>query len=696
MNFKHSWTRRLKYVFPIMMMLGTLFGLKTANVFAEKVIVDPSNPIQNVKNNFIIPKDVPNAKTNITVNGASKVYKYHVDANKGGFTDDYVGLVEGNKNIRYPSFQKEYGETNLVLEGVTTNTKVNIDYGKIGTYNGKKVNIKLVLSNIHLYSDTLPWNLLDNNYTKTHFRDDGYKNTNGAMSKSKKRTVLWISDNLFSGIVYHSTQMNVQLVATYEDGSPVQFSGDTFISFNSLNPAGGKSTDLKGEYTHYDKMNTTDWYVRKDTVLSEFKSFYNNLNVVGGHPGGSSKLTQADNDFNNLHDKLGDPKFGQGTVSFKISEANPTFVIGSSNVQTWFTLSSATIFSVVPDQPEKTGVDKNGNNVNDNMLQVGDTIQYRIKQKVNRLGVDLLAVYDRFELIDNLPKEVNYVDAHVESGTNKKFDVSGEVTYDKTKHQVKYAAKADTLKNRMKYNGETYELVINVKVNELANQNSVAKNQGTSIINKVEKDTNIITVYFPKIPVKEVQQNGKDVNGRNDGKKGTPTAPLNAGSEVQYLVTQKWHTKGVDAASDHYKQFSIQDPIEARLTYKEGSAQVIDKSKGKDITSEGTLTYDSNSRTLKWEASADFLSNNLLDGREIQLIFTAKTPLQSEKNIDNQAVVAVDNVSNKTNVVTIGVDPNLPQVIVPKTGSTHLVTISAVSLLLLVLATFSYAVLRYI
>ena len=184
------------------------------------------------------------------------------------------------------------------------------------------------------------------------------------------------------------------------------------------------------------------------------------------------------------------------------------------------------------------------------------------------------------------------------------------MTYDKTKHQVKYAAKADTLKNRIKYDGETYELVINVKVNELANQNSVAKNQGTSIINKVEKDTNIITVYFPKIPVKEVQQNGKDVNGRNDGKKGTPTAPLNAGSEVQYLVIQKWHTKGVDAASDHYKQFSIQDPIEDRLTYKEGSAQVIDKSTGKDITSEGTLTYDSNSRTLKWEASADFLNNN--------------------------------------------------------------------------------------
>ncbi|EJC3723552.1 fimbrial isopeptide formation D2 domain-containing protein [Enterococcus faecium EnGen0192] len=694
MKLKRLWMNRLKYAVPLMMLLGALLGLKATNVFAEKVIVDPDNPIQNVKNNFIIPKDVSNAKTNITVDGASKVYKYHVDANKGGFTDDYVGLVEGNKNIRYPSFQKEYGETNLVLEGVSTNTKVNIDYGKIGTYNGKKVNVKLVLSNIHLYSDMTPWNLMDDNYTKTHFRDDGYKNANGAMSKSKKRTVLWISDNLFSGIVYHSTQMNVQLVATYEDGSPVQFSGDTFISFNSLNPAAGKSTDLKGEYAHYDKMDKTDWYVRKDTVLSEFKSFYNNLNVVGGHPGGSSNLSQADNDFNNLHDKLGDPKFGQGTVSFKISEANPTFVIGSSNVQTWFTLSSATIFSVVPDEPEKTGVDKDGNDVNNKVLQEGDTIQYRIKQKVNRLGVDLLAVYDRFELIDNLPKEVDYVDAHVECGSNKKFDVSGEVTYDKAKHQVKYAAKSDTLKNRMKYDGETYELVINVKVNKLANQSNVAKNQGTTIINKVEKDTNIVTVYFPKVPVKEVQQNGKDVNGRNDGEKGTPTGPLSAGSEVQYLVTQKWHTKGVDIAEDHYKQFSIKDPIEKRLTYIDGSAKVIDKSTGTDITTQGTINYDSSSRTLKWDASNEFLQKNELDGREIQLVFTAKTPLQKETSIDNQATATFDNISKDTNVVTIGVDVNLPLVTIPKTGSNRLGVTTAVSLVFMTFGLLGYIVIK--
>ncbi|WP_301688746.1 hypothetical protein, partial [Klebsiella pneumoniae] len=93
--------------------------------------------------------------------------------------------------------------------------------------------------------------------------------------------------------------------------------------------------------------------------------------------------------------------------------------------------------------------------------------------------------------------------------------------------------------------------------------------------------------------------------------------------------------KGVDIALDHYKQFSIQDPIEDRMTYQEGSAQVIDQSTGKDITSEGVLTYDSHSRTLKWEASSDFLNNNFLDGREVQLIFTARTPLNKQVDIDN-------------------------------------------------------------
>lgn len=212
----------------------------------------------------------------------------------------------------------------------------------------------------------------------------------------------------------------------------------------------------------------------------------------------------------------------------------------------------------------------------------------------------------------------------------EKADTGGKLTV--SGNTVTYTASDSFLDNAANY-GRDYILQLHMKAKNDAK--GIAPNVATVTFNndpnKGTQKTNTVENYFSLKPNKKVEQDGKDVDGRNDGKKGTPTAPLNAGSEVQYLVTQKWHTKGVDIASDHYKQFSIQDPVEARLTYKEGSARVIDMSTGKDITSEGTLTYDSNLRTLKWEASADFLSKNLLDGREIQLIFTAKTPLQSEK-----------------------------------------------------------------
>lgn len=687
MKLKCLWMNRLKYAVPLMMLLSALLGLKVTNVFADKIIVDPNAPIENVKNNFIIPKEVSNAKATIKVYDSGSVQQKHLAANQGSAWGNINYLTDNNValNTRYPSFQKNYGQTSLIIDNVTSKTRIEADYGKIATYKGEKVNVKLVFSDIKLLSDEFPFATLGNPYKAA------FNNANSSISKSKKRLLFYISDNLYSGFHYHASQMNVQLVVTHDDGSPVIFDGDTFISFNSLNPIAKNSNNTqRGEYAYYHGMNNSDWYVTKDTVLTEQKSYYNNLTVVGGN-------NKAPFDkglyWNDHYDELGSEKFNQATVSFRIKGSNPLFVVGG-NFATWSSLSSATLFSVVPDQPEKTGVDKDGNDVNNKVLQEGDTIQYRIKQKVNRLGVDLLAVYDRFELIDNLPKEVDYIDAHVECGSNKKFDISGEVTYDKAKHQVKYAAKADTLKNRIKYDGETYELVINVKVNKLENQSNVAKNQGTTIINKVEKDTNIVTIYFPKVPVKEVQQNGKDVNGRNDGEKGTPTGPLSAGSEVQYLVTQKWHTKGIDIAEDHYKQFSIKDPIEKRLTYIDGSAKVIDKSTGTDITTQGTINYDSSSRTLKWDASDEFLQKNELDGREIQLVFTAKTPSQKETSIDNQATATFDNFSKDTNVVTIGVDVNLPLVTIPKTGSNRLGVTTAVSLVFMTFGLLGYIVIK--
>ncbi|HGC6049362.1 TPA: isopeptide-forming domain-containing fimbrial protein, partial [Enterococcus faecium] len=352
----------------------------------------------------------------------------------------------------------------------------------------------------------------------------------------------------------------------------------------------------------------------------------------------------------------------------------------------------------------KANTEEAAHNIDKKVIPQGSDVYYHIHQKFDALTVNTMNKYKSFKITDTFDSKnfdmvldgKNYDGAlwYVEAnGTWKKADTGGKLTV--SSNTVTYTASDSFLANAANY-GRDYILQLHMKAKNDAK--GIAPNVATVTFNndpnKGTQRTNTVENYFSLKPNKKVEQDGKDVDGRNDGKKGTPTAPLNAGSEVQYLVTQKWHTKGVDIALDHYKQFSIQDPVEARLTYKEGSARVIDMSTGKDITSEGTLTYDSNSRTLKWEASADFLSKNLLDGREIQLIFTAKTPLNEELDIDNQAKVSVESIEKATNVVTIGVKPNLPQIIVPKTGSNHLVLTVIGSILFLTLASLGYVVLK--
>lgn len=134
-----------------------------------------------------------------------------------------------------------------------------------------KVNIKLVLSNIHLYSDTLPWNLLDNNYTKLIFETMAIK-IRMVQWVNLKRTVLWISDNLFSGIVYHSTQMNVQLVATYEDGSPFNFQEIHLSVLTLWTLQEEKARILK------ENMPTMTKWIRQ-IGMSEKIRFFQNLNL---------------------------------------------------------------------------------------------------------------------------------------------------------------------------------------------------------------------------------------------------------------------------------------------------------------------------------------------------------------------------------------------------------------------------------
>ncbi|EOF59703.1 isopeptide-forming domain-containing fimbrial protein [Enterococcus faecium] len=612
------------------------------------------------------------------------------------------------------------------VKDLKSTSKIVAHYQKVGTYLGKEIDCDVTFSNFVAHAGV---------------NQDGLAKT---INGKKYYNYLLFDKNIYRGFFMQSINvMNVKLDFKYSGsktkvalGEPqpeinskmrsMRAAGielnDTFLSIYSLNgqyqqrvswyndnneSVGERNIDMR-EFVGYEKMGSLPYFVTTDTACAEYKApALSTNNLTSKVVGGRAEKAYSSNDH--FTDVVGADTYHRSGVTYTLQGASPTFMIGANTNSMMFSFDTALLWTPQPSKPtkevfNKANTEEAAHNIDKKVIPQGSDVYYHIHQKFDALTVNTMNKYKSFKITDTFDSKnfdmvsdgKNYDGAlwYVEAnGTWKKADTGGKLTV--SGNTVTYTASDSFLANAANY-GRDYILQLHMKAKNDAK--GIAPNVATVTFNndpnKGTQKTNTVENYFSLKPNKKVEQDGKDVDGRNDGKKGKPTAPLNAGSEVQYLVTQKWHTKGVDIASDHYKQFSIQDPVEARLTYKEGYARVIDMSTGKDITSEGTLTYDSNSRTLKWEASADFLSNNLLDGREIQLIFTAKTPLNEELDIDNQAKVSVESIEKATNVVTIGVKPNLPQIIVPKTGSNHLVLTVIGSILFLTLASLGYVVLK--
>ncbi|HAQ5842665.1 TPA: isopeptide-forming domain-containing fimbrial protein [Enterococcus faecium] len=695
-NRIHCTTGR---VFTLVLFLFLLlFARGTAVQALEKV--DPSQIKEN--NNLVLYHDSDSLR-NIEVTGIN------------GFKilDEYS--TKKQKVLAWPK-----------VKDLKSTSKIVAHYQKVGTYLGKEIDCDVIFSNFVAHAGV---------------NQDGLAKT---INGKKYYNYLLFDKNIYRGFFMQSINvMNVKLDFKYS-GSKTKVAlsepqpeinskmrsmraagielNDTFLSIYSLNgqyqqrvswyndnneSVGERNIDMR-EFVGYEKMGSLPYFVTTDTACAEYKApALSTNNLTSKVVGGRAEKAYSSNDH--FTDVVGADTYHRSGVTYTLQGASPTFMIGANTNSMMFSFDTALLWTPQPSKPtkevfNKANTEEAAHNIDKKVIPQGSDVYYHIHQKFDALTVNTMNKYKSFKITDTFDSKnfdmvsdgKNYDGAlwYVEAnGTWKKADTGGKLTV--SGNTVTYTASDSFLANAANY-GRDYILQLHMKAKNDAK--GIAPNVATVTFNndpnKGTQKTNTVENYFSLKPNKKVEQDGKDVDGRNDGKKGTPTAPLNAGSEVQYLVTQKWHTKGVDIASDHYKQFSIQDPVEARLTYKEGSARVIDMSTGKDITSEGTLTYDSNSRTLKWEASADFLSKNLLDGREIQLIFTAKTPLNEEVDIDNQAKVSVESIEKATNVVTIGVKPNLPQIIVPKTGSNHLVLTVIGSILFLTLASLGYVVLK--
>lgn len=130
--------------------------------------------------------------------------------------------------------------------------------------------------------------------------------------------------------------------------------------------------------------------------------------------------------------------------------------------------------------------------------------------------------------------------------------------------------------------------------------------------------------------------------------------PYKEGEEVTINVKQKIGTLYADTY-DAYTEFKIKDDIPQGLTYK--SAKVVNSS-GKDITDQGELTYDEESKTVTFSFLSGFLNNmSNYDGSTYTLqITTTADPIEgTTSSITDMGASSISSIVQDTNEAQITV-----------------------------------------
>ncbi len=140
----------------------------------------------------------------------------------------------------------------------------------------------------------------------------------------------------------------------------------------------------------------------------------------------------------------------------------------------------------------------------------GDTISWKINQKIHIWQADLFTVYKNFAIEDVLPDDVKYLDAtllHNGSDVTERF---GQVSYDETTKKVTYTFNSNALNNISFYDGSTYTLEINTRAINNTSDILIDTNSATTNISKViQKSNEVNATINPHFRINTEIVNGK-------------------------------------------------------------------------------------------------------------------------------------------------------------------------------------------
>lgn len=445
-----------------------------------------------------------------------------------------------------------------------------------------------------------------------------------------------------------------------ESGNPTGIKGRTYFTFGSLNyyVARGESICM------IDPPSGTKAYLSSGTNMgvSSLKSatqdpnFDNSRTITGmkwnSKYEGKEIFTPKSNDFK---DTLGATDAHKNAVTFSCTTANEykfrlainsllpinehfTDIWGRKAINKsekanngWQYVSTAPMFDIpeVPHEspilraPRKTVSDNDESDVIENWNTPAKSgskkLTYKIEQRVGSLLGSNSSYYDKFEIRDTLPKDVNFVKATLLDESGNVF--STNTTYDRNSNTVSWKAGKNELgytetrmipnaqgvnkptlvsvPGTMPMNGEKYTLAIEVEMKDDATP--MFENTGTVIINNKTLTSNTVKTHSKDAPLVKVEKTVTTPEGTN--KEETKPGVNSDQSRDTIIGEDNVYSVYASIPEDikNYTEYNVVDELNKQLTLKAGSVKVdvIDDAGQTSPYSEFKTEFDKNSNKLK-------------------------------------------------------------------------------------------------
>lgn len=332
-----------------------------------------------------------------------------------------------------------------------------------------------------------------------------------------------------------------------------------------------------------------------------------------------------------------------------------------------------------PIAPSKTITDSDESEVLSNNLNLVDEIfDYNIYQTVPDEWEEFY--YSSYSLQDEINEILDV--QKIKILNEQKTDVSGNFNISTNKNSqgktvVKAEAKPEFIKTSNFYN-HTYQMIINVKINSNADLSPYTDKEGnTNFPNKasVTIDNNSESSNEVDTTVKAEKPSAEKFVEVGENKNKSDSIEYN--TEFKYLSIFK-------TPNYTLSQLELYDDLEDVFELK--SARVLD-SKGNDVTKDGILSLDSNTKKVTWKANnpSHYTFTTLSLEITCQLPSGIDISKYEGNKIPNVAHMTINDKDVPTDEVIV--KPSLPpiNVTIPKTGSRNLLNLLMLSTFLVLI-----------